>query len=375
MPDWIISLAFVLVGFLGLIWGGELLVRSASALAAIMRISPLVIGLTVVAFGTSAPELAVTLQSVRSGAADLAVGNVVGSNIANVLLVLGLAAVVAPLAVHSRIVRIDVPLVIAASVGVWLLASNGRLGWIDGTLLTGVLAAYLLWSVRQGRREARDVQEELAATPPAEVKGPGRYLLRQIGLLLVGLLLLSVGARLLVMGAVDLALALGVGELVVGLTIVAVGTSLPEVVTSIIASLRGKGDLAVGNVVGSNLFNILAVLGLGALLAPRGIPVAQDALSMDMPIMVATAIACLPVFFTGMRIDRLEGGFFLAYFLAYLAYVVLRATGAPQTAGFEVAMLAFVLPLTLAVLGFSLWQARRGRREESADDGSGSVDA
>ncbi|NEV62879.1 calcium/sodium antiporter [Thiorhodococcus minor] len=364
MPDWIVSLLFVLLGFAGLIGGGDSLVRSASALAAIMRISPLVIGLTVVAFGTSAPELAVTLQSSWSGATDLAVGNVIGSNIANVLLVLGVAALVAPLAVHSRVVRIDVPLVILASAALWVLASNGRLGWIDGSLLSGALLAYLVWSVRQGKREAREVQDELVEVLHLEGLRKGHYLIRQIGLLLAGLLLLAVGARLLVMGAVDLARVFGVSELVIGLTVVAIGTSLPEVVTCILASLRGKGDIAVGNVVGSNLFNILAVIGLGALVSPRGIPVSPEALAIDMPIMLATAVACLPVFFTGMRIDRREGAVFVLYFVAYIAYVVMRATHAPYLARFEVAMLGFVIPLTLIALGFSLWQCRVRRLAE-----------
>ncbi|WP_240905877.1 calcium/sodium antiporter [Thiorhodococcus mannitoliphagus] len=367
MPDWIVSLLFVLMGFAGLIGGGQYLVRSASALAAIMRVSPLVIGLTLVAFGTSAPELAFTVQSAWSGATDLAVGNVVGSNIANVLLALGLAALAAPLVVHSRVVRFEVPLVILASVALWLLASNGRLGWIDGSLLTGALVVYLAWSVRQGKREAREVQEALVEVLHLEGLRKGHYLIRQVALLLTGLLLLAVGARLLLMGALDLALVFEVSELVIGLTLVAVGTSLPEVVTCIIASLRGQGDIAVGNVVGSNLFNILAVLGLGALISPRGIPVSPQALSIDMPIMVATAVVSLPVFFSGMRIGRLEGAVFVLYFLAYIAYVATRATQPPYLASFEFAMLGFIIPLTLAALGFSLWQ-RRARAVTAAED-------
>ncbi|MBK1721016.1 calcium/sodium antiporter [Thiocystis violacea] len=366
MPDWILSLGLLLIGFAGLIGGGEFLVRSASGLAAIMRISPLVIGLTVVAFGTSAPELAVTLQSAWAGAADLALGNVVGSNIANVLLVLGISAAIAPLAVHSRIVRIDAPLVVGASIGLWLMSLDGRIGRLDGLVLFALLIGYLVWSVRQGKTEAGEIQREFAATPPHAGQARAPDLLKQIALLLTGLLLLALGARLLVMAAVDIARVFGVSELVIGLTVVAVGTSLPEVVTSVIASRRGKGDIAVGNVVGSNLFNILAVLGLAALLAPGGISVSRAALSMDMPIMIATAVVCLPVFFTGMRIDRLEGAIFLAYFLVYITYVVMRASQASFIARFEVAMLAFVIPLTLIALAFSVQQSRARQRAERA---------
>ncbi|MBK1717751.1 calcium/sodium antiporter [Thiocystis violacea] len=359
MPEWILSLILVIIGFLGLVGGGEYLVRSASALASAMRVSPLVIGLTVVAFGTSAPELAVTVQSAWSGAADIALGNVVGSNIANVLLVLGLSAVIAPLAVHSRIVRIDVPLVIVASVGLWFMASRHGIGHLDAGLLFLLLVAYVAWSVRQGQREAAEVREEFAQALGGDGGIRPTHLLIQVGWLLTGLVLLAVGARLLVMGAVDIALALGVDELVIGLTLVAVGTSLPELMTSVIASLRGNRDIAVGNVVGSNLFNILGVLGIGALVAPGGIPVSRDLLTLDMPIMIATALLCLPIFFTGRRIDRLEGAVFLAYFLAYIGYVLMRSTDASFTREFEVAMLGFVIPLTLLAIGVSLFRSPR----------------
>ena len=361
MPDWILSLSLVVIGFLGLIGGGEYLVRSATALATAMRISPLVIGLTVVAFGTSAPELAVTVQAAWSGSAEIALGNVVGSNIANVLLVLGLAAVVAPLTVHSRVVRIDVPLVILASLGVWLMAFSHGIGHLDGLLLVLALMVYLAWSVRQGKREAMEVQGELLQAVETETRGAPASLVKQIGLLLIGLLLLALGARLLVMGAVDIALVLGVDELVIGLTVVAIGTSLPEVVTSVVASLRGNRDIAVGNVIGSNLFNLLGVLGIGALVAPHGIAVSPEVLTLDLPIMIATALVCLPIFFVGLRISRLEGAFLLSYFVLYLTHVVMRATGAVFMREFEVVMLFFVIPLTLVAIAISVYPCLRGR--------------
>jgi cation:H+ antiporter len=355
MSATLVSTVQILIGLVGLVAGGELLVRGAAALAGAARISPLVIGLTVVAFGTSAPELAVTIQASWAGSPELAVGNVVGSNIANVLLILGLSALVAPLVVQSRVVRIDVPLMIACSVGLWLLILDGSVSRLDGLLLFSTLIGYVAWSVIQGRREGVEIQDEFAEALPHD-GSTASYLWRQAGLVVGGLVLLVIAARLLVGGASDIARQLGVSELVIGLTIVAVGTSLPELVTSVVASLRGQRDIAVGNVVGSNLFNILAVLGLGALAAPGGIAVADQVLRLDLPIMIATAAACLPVFFTGGRISRLEGGLFFFYFVAYTAYVVMGATGAAHMRSFELAMLGFVIPLTVMAIAVSVYQ-------------------
>ncbi|EXJ15225.1 calcium/sodium antiporter [Imhoffiella purpurea] len=357
MLDVLVSSSLILIGFLGLVGGGEILVRAAAALAAAMRISPLVVGLTVVAFGTSAPELAVTVQSVWADAADLAVGNVVGSNIANILLVLGVAALVSPLVVHERVRRIDLPLVILASAGVWLLALDRRIGHWDGLLLCLLLFGYLVWSVRQGRREALEplVSAGGALDPPGAM-----VLLRELARLLVGLVLLAMGGRLLVMGAVDIARVLGVGELVVGLTLVAVGTSLPEVVTSVIAGLRGHRDIAVGNLIGSNLFNLLAVLGIGAATSPSGIPVLRAVLKLDLPIMILTTLACIPAFVAG-RVGRRTGAVFLAYFICYLIYVVLRATQSPFRQTFEMGMLGVAFPLTLIAMTVAVYPLLRRR--------------
>ncbi|MGE5153921.1 MAG: calcium/sodium antiporter [Bdellovibrio bacteriovorus] len=355
MSATLVSSLLILVGLIGLVVGGELLVRGAAALAGAARISPLVIGLTVVAFGTSAPELAVTIQAAWAGAPEIAVGNVVGSNIANVLLILGLSALVAPLVVQSRVVRIDVPLMIACSVGLWLLVLDGAVSRLDGLLLFATLIGYVIWSVIQGRREGVEIQDEFAAALPHD-GSTAPYILRQTGLVVGGLVLLVIAARLLVSGGSDIARQLGVSELVIGLTIVAVGTSLPELVTSVVASLRGQRDIAVGNVVGSNLFNILAVLGLGALVAPGGIPVADQVLRLDLPIMIATAAACLPVFFTGGRINRPEGALFFFYYVAYTTYVVMGATGAAHMRSFELGMLGFVIPLTVMAIAVSVYQ-------------------
>ena len=316
----VITLALFVLGLVLLVGGAEILVRGASGLAAAVGISPLVIGLTVVALGTSSPELAVSVQAGVSGQADIALGNVVGSNIANVLLILGISALVAPLVVSRRLVRFDVPVMIGSSVLLLGMALDGSLGWLDGLLLFAGIVTYTAYMIRVSRREGAARSE----APPAT----GRHgWPAQAGTALAGLVLLVLGSRWLVDGAVEIATLLGVSQLVIGLTVVAVGTSLPEIATSVLAAIRGERDIAVGNVVGSNLYNILAILGLSGLAAPGGIPVAASALRFDLPVMVAVSLICLPVFFTGYRISRWEGGMLLAYYFAYTAFLVLSATG------------------------------------------------
>jgi cation:H+ antiporter len=360
IADLLLPLLSIAAGLAVLVAGGEALVRGASALAALLRVSPLVIGLTVVAFGTSAPELAVSVQAAYGGNGDLAAGNLVGSNIANVLLILGLSALIAPLVVASKLVRIDVPLVIGASVLFLLLGMDGVIGRWDGALLFFLLLAYIAWSIREGRSESQEIQEELSGGGHKSGAPPRPFAFQAL-LILAGLVLLVSGARWLVGGAVDIARLLGISELVIGLTIVAVGTSLPELVTSILAAVRGERELAVGNVVGSNLFNILGVLGLASLVSPTGIPVSPAALALDIPIMIAAAVACLPIFLTGHHIARWEGALFFFYYIAYLAYLVLDATQHAGSEGFALVMTTFVIPLTILTLGICTLRALRGR--------------
>ncbi len=346
IQSWLL-LAF---GLVVLVAGGESLVRGSVRLAGLARVSPLLIGLTVVAFGTSAPELAVSIQASWSGESDVALGNIVGSNIANILLVLGLSAWVAPLVVSSQLVRFDVPLMILVSVAMWALAWDGLLNRWNGALLFGALLIYLVWSIRASRREGPVVQEQFSKqfqTPPQTNR---KDLLISIVFVLLGLGLLTLGSSWLVEGAVSLATWFGVSQLVIGLTIVAIGTSLPELVTSIIAVFRGERDLAVGNLVGSNLFNILCVAGLTSLVVPGGITVSADALRFDMPIMIAVAITCFPIFWTGHRIDRWEGALLFGYYLIYLTYQVLAATHPEIPMAFPVLVFGFALPLTALTL-------------------------
>ena len=357
-----VLLLFVL-GLVLLVGGAELLVRGASRLAAALGISPLVIGLTVVAFGTSAPELAVSVQSALAGGggADIALGNVVGSNIFNVLFILGISALIAPLVVSQQLVRVDVPILIGVSALTLALALDGIVGRLDGLLLFAGIVAYTVFAIVQGRKEGAAVQAEYAQEFGQKAKGKGATALNLVWIV-AGLGMLVKGSDWLVDGAVALARAFNVSELVIGLTIVAAGTSLPEVATSVLASIRGERDIAVGNVVGSNLFNLLAVLGLSATVAPDGVPVAASALHFDLPVMIAVAFACLPIFFTGHRIARWEGALFLGYYVAYTALLVLNASSHAAADTVRQVMLWLVVPLTLLTLGLSVYrQLRKGQ--------------
>ena len=349
----LLTLLLFVCGLGLLIGGAELLVRGASGLAARVGISPLVIGLTVVAFGTSSPELAVSIGSAWSGDADIALGNVIGSNIFNVLFILGIAALITPLVVAQQLIRLDVPLMIGATVLLLLLALDGAIGRLDGVLLTTGVVAYTWFLVWQSRKEtSKAVLSEYDDAFGTEPRPASTWPL-QAGSVIAGLGLLVLGSRWLVGGAVELASLVGVSDLIVGLTIVAAGTSLPEVATSVIASLRGERDIAVGNVVGSSVFNILAVLGLSSLVSPGGIAVASAMTTFDIPVAIAVAFACLPIFFTGHLIARWEGALFLALYVMYTLYLVLNVTEHDALPAFSGVMLAFVLPLialTIAVL-------------------------
>ena len=357
---------FFALGVAALIGGAELLVRGASKLALSFGISPLVVGLTVVAFGTSAPELAVSAQSAWAGSADIALGNVVGSNIMNVLFILGTSALVAPLLVAQQLIRQEVPVMIGFFLLLPVLAFDGSISRYDGLLLTGLFAGYTILLIRQSRRQTqtRELNEEYAREFGERAQWD-RHWAVQLLLVAAGLGLLVLGADWLVAAAVAFAKRLGVSELIIGLTIVAVGTSLPEVATSLMAALRGERDIAVGNVVGSNIFNIAGVLGVSSLLAPAGLPVQAAMLSFDLPVMVAVGVACLPIFFTGNLIARWEGALFLAFYAAYIAYLALAAQQHDALATYGWVMVVFVLPITGVTLGVVSWREWRARGRAS----------
>lgn len=373
-----INALLILIGLVVLTFGAELLVRGASRLASAFGIPALVVGLTVVAFGTSAPELAVSVASSLKGQADVTVGNVVGSNIFNVLFILGLSAVVVPLTVDRKIIRFDVPLMIGVSIAFWLMAANGVVGCVEGIALFTGLIAYTVWSILAGRRE--DTATAATATNPNSLGGVTiekandnvrgvRAIAWNLVLVVVGLVFLVLGANWFVGGATGIARLFGVSELLIGLTIVAGGTSLPELATSIVAAIRGERDIAVGNVVGSNIFNILSVLGLSAVVAQNGVAVAAQALQFDIPVMLAVAVACLPIFFTGHVIARWEGLLFVAFYVAYTVTLVFMATNNPALPEFRAWMLWLVLPLTALTLavfsgrGWYQWNRRRRLRK------------
>lgn len=354
----LIDVLLILGGLALLVVGGEFLVRGAGDLARRLGMSSLVVGLTVVSVATSAPELAVTVDSVLRGAPDLAVGNVIGSNTANVLLILGAGALMAPLVVRRQLLRFDLPAMLLLSVALLLLGLDGTVGPLDGALLLGAFVAVMVTTVLIGRREP--------AGQPGEEAAPPQPVWRALLLVVSGVAALVVGAQLLVNGAVSIASGLGVSELVIGLTIVALGTSLPELAATIVAVRRGEVDMAVGNVVGSNIANIGLVLGMSGLFAPDGIPVTPASISLDLPLMIAAALALATVAFTGHRIVRIEGLVFVALYVAYLGYVVLASAEHDALTGFTTVMVWFVLPLLLVAAVITVWQEIQLRRSRSA---------
>jgi cation:H+ antiporter len=346
------NILMFLGGLVLLVFGANLLVRGSSKLALSFGISPLVVGLTIVAFGTSAPEVAVSVGAVLDGKTDIAIGNVVGSNIFNVLFILGISALIAPLVVNIQLIRQEVPIMIGASLLLLALGLDGNLSFFDGGFLFVLLVAYTVFLVVQSRRETQAAKAEYAdEIKPAVAGAWDDRLPVQLLLIAAGLAALVFGSEYLVQAAVSFAKTMGVSDLVIGLTIVAAGTSMPEVATSITAAIKGERDIAVGNVVGSNTFNILGCLGLSGLVSGElGLAMAPSLLAFDIWVMLAVALACLPVFMTGREIARWEGGVFLGYYVAYVAYLILAAQQHAALQAFSGVMLGFVVPLTLVTL-------------------------
>lgn len=347
------TVAMFFAGLVALVVGANALVHGASKLALSFSISPLVVGLTVVAFGTSAPEMAVSTGAVLSGQNDVAVGNVVGSNIFNILFILGISAVILPLSVHIQVIRQEIPIMLGGAVLLMLIGIDGRIDWYEGGLLLVLLVLYTVFLVVQSRSEANSQEaEEFGEEIKPAAKGTwDSHWSAQTGLIVVGLGLLVVGADWLVDAAVIFARAMGVSDLVIGLTIVAAGTSLPEVAASVTAALKGERDIAVGNVVGSCTFNVFGCLGLGAVVSgAAGLTLAPSLLNFDLWVMLAVFLACLPVFLSGREIARWEGGVFLVYYLAYVAYLILASKDHDSLPAFSSMMLSFVLPITVVTL-------------------------
>jgi len=355
MMTWLILAA----GFVLLIVGAELLVRGAARLAADFGVPTLVIGLTVVAFGTSAPELAVSIKSAYEGQTELAIANVVGSNIVNILAILGLSAVIVPLAVSQQLIRQDVPIMIAVSVIAVVMAWDGAIvRWEAGLLVLG-LVAYTTVLFRQGRKQgAAVVDPEIGEVLQAHVPA-----WRNFAFVVLGLILLVIGARWLVQSAVEIAQAWGVSEAVIGLTIVAAGTSLPEVMTSVMAALRGERDIAIGNVVGSNIFNILSVLGIAGVVAPTPLLAGSQLAQIDIPVMLGVAVLCLHLFFVGAQGNRFGGLLLLLLYLAYVSFMIATATKSPHLEGLQTSILYGLIPFVLLYVVVSLIVDLRRRRQ------------
>lgn len=338
-----------LLGLAALVLGAELLVRGAGRLATTLGISPLVVGLTVVAFGTSAPEIAVSVNAALSGNTDLAVGNVVGSNIFNILFILGLSALIAPLVVHAQIIRQEIPILIGSCLLLFVMSADDRIGLAESALLLAGLVAYTVFLIVQSRKESQAIHDEYSAENLKESRWD-KPVYVQVVLILAGLYLLVQGSEWLVDAAVVFAKLLGVSDIVIGLTIVAAGTSMPEVATSVMAAFKGERDIAVGNVVGSNTFNILGGLGITGLIAPTGILVPPAVINFDLWVMLAVCFACIPVFLTGREIARWEGGIFLGYYVAYVAYLILASQDHDALSAYSSVMMSFVIPITVVTL-------------------------
>jgi len=358
----LLPLLQALLGLTLLTVGADIFVRGAGEVGRRVGLSDLIIGLTVLATGTSAPEVAVSVSAAISGRGEVALGNVVGSNIFNVLVVLGLSAVIAPVLVQRQIVRIDLPIMLGVATLPVILGLDGSLGRGDGTLLLLLLVLYMAVLAMLSRKGGVKLDDAHRA---------GRITLPRAALYLFGGVgLLVIGGTQLVDGATVVARSLGVSELVIGLTLVAAGTSMPELATSIVAAIRGQRDMAVGNVVGSNIFNVLAVLGAAATAAE--LPMPRGALTFDLPVMIAVSLVCLPIFLTGRRIARGEGAVLLGYYALYIIYLGLNASAHDLEDEFGFAIVAFVVPLTILAATTAWVRAREADPEsdpEPAEEG------
>lgn len=334
----------LIVGLVLLVFGAELLIKGAARLASNFGVPALVIGLTVVAFGTSAPELAVSVKAAYAGQAELAIANVVGSNIFNVLVILGIAAIISPLIISHQLIRQDVPIMVGVTLLAVAMTQDGNINKWEAAVFTLGLLTYTWFLFYQGKKKGVDVSDgEVDELLSAEVS-----VWKNIVLVVGGLVLLVLGARWLVQSAVELATAWGVNEAVIGLTIVAAGTSLPEVMTSVMATIRGQRDIAVGNVVGSNIFNILCVLGVSGLVSPMPLLAGDQLANLDIPVMLGVAVLCLPVFYIGAILSRAEGALFLVLYVAYVWILIAMALELGYAVQLQNAVLYGLIPVAAA---------------------------
>lgn len=316
------SIFLALAGLILLIIGGETVVKSSSRLAESFGVSPLVIGLTVVAFGTSAPEFGVSLMATLEGRADLAVTNVVGSNIFNLAFILGACALVAPLVVHLQLLKWDIPIAILATFILTLMCLDNVITKVESVGLVLSLIFYTMWLVKSSVKESEDFDVKLSTTK--EVTRSVKSRIYMFGLFSVGIAILVFGSKILVQGASDLALRAGVPESIIGLTLVAAGTSFPELISSIMATIRGNTDIAIGNVIGSNIFNILFILGSSTFFSENGLSISENVGNYDLPVLLTLSLISFPLLLSGKKIVRWEGACLLLFYIGYTGHLFYR---------------------------------------------------
>ena len=311
----LISVAYILVALVLLYFGANWLVKGSSSLALAAGVSPLVAGLTVVAFGTSSPELVVSIQTALAGKGNIAIGNVVGSNLFNICIILGISAVISPLKIKLQLLKIDIPILIFTTIGFMLLFMDRHISRWEGIILLSGIIIYTIVNIYIARREKNDqvIEEFNQSVVPFKTKWYW-----SAGMVIAGIGILVAGSEFLVKGAVDIARSLGVGETIIGITIIAAGTSLPELASSVVATIRKEYDIAIGNIVGSNIFNILGILGISAVLKPLS---AISISNIDLFVMLGVTLLLLPFFRTHYTLKRDEGIFMIGMYLIYLYYL------------------------------------------------------
>lgn len=344
----------ILLFFLGLVVltvASEILVRGAARLAFTFGVSSLIIGLTVVSFATSSPEIVVSALSAYRGEADLAVGNIIGSNIFNLLFIVGFCALLQPIAIHKQLLRVDLPFMFISACVLYGFCWQGVVTPLNGLFLWGMLVGYCIWIVYHSKKQQDALTHEFEQRAEAvEIGKKNHKIAKNVFYVFIGLVGLVFGANWTVEGAVKIARFLGVSELVIGLTIVSVGTSLPELATSLIAHMRGERDIAVGNAIGSTTFNLLAVMGTAAWMSSSGVPISETVLLVDYPIQLGVMLVCFPIFLSDLKVVRWEGMMFLLYYAMYIAYLILEASGSLYLETLKAAFVFGVIPLTLLIV-------------------------
>jgi cation:H+ antiporter len=317
--------AWFVVGLAALVAGAEVMVRGATKIASRLGITPILVGLTVVAIGTSMPELAIGVVAASEGSGALAVGNIAGANVISLLLVLGLSALMLPLAIEMRTLRLELPVMAGVAILLWVLAADGVLSRVDGLILVAGALGYTCAVVWSARRETREVANEFVEAYPNPATS-GRRTALHVGMMLGGIAIIVLGAQLLVDAAVEMARGFGVSDALIGLTVVALGTTAPELVTTVVGTLRGERDIAIGNLLGSCMYNILLILGVICLVPAHGLQLPSALVRVDIPILVAVTLACIPIFISGRRVSRVEGGAMVAAYIAFVVFLLATQT-------------------------------------------------